>query len=75
MRADFSGAEALAFFNQAAAEIEKGRYLPGFPDRAATRALVLLICGVPWRTAEERAEAQRLVARLERLRWGEAGVG
>jgi hypothetical protein len=71
MRADRTGAEALAFFAQAGAPIEKGTYPPGGPDRAAsTRALVREICGAPWQTAEERREAQRL-ARLERLRWAE----
>ena len=72
MRADRTGAEALARFTQATVEIEKGHCPPGFPDRAAAiRALVRLMCGAPWQTAEERGEAQRLVARLERLRWAE----
>ena len=72
MQADRTGAEALALFTQATVETEKSTYPPGFPDRAAAiRVLVRLICGAPWQTAEERGEAQRLVARLERLRWAE----
>ena len=72
MRADRTGADALAFFAQAAVQIEKGTYPPGGPDRAASiRALVREMCGAPWQTADERGEAQRLVARLERLRWAE----
>ncbi len=65
-------AKLLARLTQAAVDAEKGP--PGAGRDAALRALVLRACAAPWRTPEERAEAQRLVARLERLRWAADGA-
>jgi hypothetical protein len=64
--------ELLQQLTQAVAELEAGRCPPGCPGRAsATEELVARICGSPWQTAEERAAAQQLVARLERSWWAE----
>jgi hypothetical protein len=51
------------------ANAEAGR---GPGGAAAVRQLVARLCGGPWATAEERSQAQALVARLERLRWAAA---
>jgi hypothetical protein len=55
------------------AEVEAGRCPAGYSDRTSALAgLVAELCGAPWKTAEERSQAQGLVARLERLRWAES---
>lgn len=55
----------LAEFRTFVSDLEAGVFPPCFKDReAAAQHLVDDICLAPWETAQERAEAQRLVARL-----------
>jgi hypothetical protein len=66
----------LAKYRQAVQDLEAGKLPPGSHDRAAAiKSLVDQICGHPWATAEERSQAQSLVARLERMRWREEQCG
>jgi hypothetical protein len=66
----------LAEYKQGVEDLEAGKLPPGSRDRAATiQSLVDQISGHPWATAEERSQAQGLVARLERMRWKEEQGG
>jgi hypothetical protein len=66
----------LAEYSRAVEDLEAGRVPPGAHDRtAAIESLVDQIRGHPWATAEERSQAQGLVARLERMRWGQGQGG
>ncbi len=59
----------LAKYTALVAEVESGNFPPCLKDRtAAVKRLVDDICSAPWESAERREAAQKLVARLERLR-------
>jgi hypothetical protein len=72
--AEMTGSCAIARLSEAVAKIETGPGPPGSPCRAAALwALAYQLWAQAWQTAEERAEAQRLVSRLERLLRAEEG--
>ena len=59
----------LADYRKDVDGLESGECPTRFRDHTeAIKALVDEVCSTPWRDAGERAEAQRLVCRLERLR-------
>lgn len=69
----------LADYTHLVSEIEEGRYPPGFTGEEAIDKLIVEICVAPWKTPDERSQAQELAARLanikEQPRTAEGGGG
>jgi hypothetical protein len=62
--------DSLAAFSKAVLLLESKQARAGHPDwLAEVGKLVDAIRVAPWRTPQERSEAQKLVIRLERLTW------
>jgi hypothetical protein len=63
----------LAEYAEQVLAVEGGEPLPGMTLAESAARLTSQMCGEDWLTAEDREEAQRLVIRLERLRWARTG--
>jgi hypothetical protein len=62
--------DGLADFEKATRRLESAQVRAGRPDwLGEVRKLVDAIRVTPWRTPQERSEAQKLVIRLEKLTW------
>src|SRR5262245_5603504 len=65
----------LARLEALVAQLERGKTLPDYPNpQVAATAILEAVYAADWRTPGKRPVAQRLVARLERLRGAAGGL-
>jgi hypothetical protein len=48
-------------------ELEEGYPPPGLDSKEAIDRLIVEVCAAPWKTSQERNEAQSIAARLSRV--------